>query len=368
MNLLRYTYLLRGATKTYLRGHFTAHLQDYKLFDNHVIQASTEPQPWPLHSEYNNVPQEAKLEDYHQSHKTVAYLVIKNDKILHEKYYLGYTKDSKSNSFSMAKSIVAGLLGKAIMDGKIRDLDQRVSDFFPQYAHGLGQYLSVGDLASMASGMDWIEEYYSPLCVMAEAYMTKNLEKLILDRRIIQEPGQTFRYLSGSTQLLGMVLRKATGKTLSAYLSESFWQPLGAEHDALWQLDRSGGVEKAFGCMASNARDFARFAKLYKNGGKWEGKSLLPKDFVELSIRPRFTQSPQYGYGWWLAKYRGKSVYGMQGHLGQYGIVVPEDDLIVMRLGKLKARKGKVIDDICAYLDGAYGILAKLDASSASNA
>src|SRR5690606_26971653 len=159
---------------------------------------------------------------------------IKNDSIWHEAYYDGFDKNSKSNSFSMAKSFISGLLGKAIMDGHIQSLDQPLGDFFPKYQDAK---TTVGDLSSMASGLDWDEAYYSPFSITTKAYFYDDLVEMMLELDIVEEPGAKYEYLSGSTQLLAMVIEKASGKRTADYFQESFWQPLGAENDALWQVD-----------------------------------------------------------------------------------------------------------------------------------
>jgi len=287
-------------------------------------------------------------------------VIIKNDSIWFENYYDGFSKGSKTNSFSMAKSITTSLLGKAIMDGYIKSLDQPISDFYPEYAYAK---TTVGDLASMASGLDWVEHYTSPFSVTARANYDNDLAETILNQKVVKTPGVAFEYLSGSTQLLGMIIKKATKKSLAKYLSESFWKPLGAEHDALWQLDDAENrLAKAFCCIASNAKDFARFGKLYKDHGKWNGKQLLDSAFVAKSIKPRFPESPQYGYGWWLKQQRGKNFFMMRGHLGQYVIVEPNDNVIIVRLGHRKspdAGVGLYTDDISVYIDEAYKMLGK---------
>jgi predicted ribosomally synthesized peptide with SipW-like signal peptide len=359
----KYNYLLIGVSTIYLSGHTTAFLNDYEHFSNNSVMASTQPQLWPFHKYYNKYSISRTLEDYHEDRKTVAYLVIKNDSILYEKYYDGYGIDSKSNSFSVVKSIVSALMGIAIKEGAIKGLDQKVVDFIPNLKGPYADQLTVGDLSSMASGQKWNEDYYNPFSVTSASYFVKDLNALILEQPISKKPGEAFRYKSGTTQLLGMVIKKATGKTLSAYLTEKLWQPMGAEHIALWQLDsRDNGMEKAYCCLATNARDFARFGKLYKNHGRWNGTQLLDSTFVALSVQPRFEESPEYGYGWWLDDYQGKKVFMMRGHLGQYVLVVPEEDLIVVRLGHLndkeKASKGKSLGgepftkDIYVYLEG----------------
>ncbi|MCC4212123.1 serine hydrolase domain-containing protein [Leeuwenhoekiella parthenopeia] len=327
-----YDYLLKAVRTIYLTGHTTAYLEDYKKFDNTTIAHGT-PQAWPEAANYNTHEPSEKLKQIHKQYSSVAFLVIKNDSIVFENYYDGFGQTSKSNSFSMAKSYVSALLGKAIMQGHIKSLEQPVGDFIPEYATGTAALMTVGDLASMASGLNWDESYYSPFSVTTRAYFDDNLDPVMRNLGMKGEPGQGFTYLSGNTQLLAMVLEKATGKKLADYLSESLWKPIGAQEDALWQLDsEDGGLVKAYCCIASNARDFARLGKLYKDFGKWNGRQLLDSAFVAESIQPRFEGEP-YGYGFWLMDYKGKDVFMMRGHLGQYVMVLPEDDLIVVRLG-----------------------------------
>ena len=319
-----------------------------------------ESKSWPLHKNYNKIPATEKLLELHKAQGTVAYMIIKNDSILFESYYDGYEENSKSNSFSMAKSYVSGMLGKAIMDGHIKSIDQPVSDFFPQYKGGLAAKVTVGDLASMASGSSWEESYYSPFTITTRAYYGKELEKTILGLTTVDVPGKSFKYASGDTQLLAMILEKATGKKMYNYLSESFWIPLESENEALWQIDsEANDMVKAYCCIATNAKDFARFGKLYKDHGKWNGKQVLDSTFVAKSIKPRFVESPHYGYGWWLRKTEDKSFFMMEGHLGQCVIVEPEDNIIIVRLGNAKASFGNdpYNGDINTYIEEAYKML-----------
>lgn len=254
------------------------------------------------------------------------------------------------------------MLGKAIKDGYIKDLNQPVGDFFPEFKKGLQAKLTVGDLASMASGLDWDEDYFNPFSQTARAYFGDDIRKEALGLKVIEEPGTAFKYLSGNTILLGMVIEKATGKPLTSYLSESFWKPLGMAEDALWQLDsEESGMEKAYCCIASNARDFAKFGKLFKDQGRWNGKQLLSPEFVETATNARFESAPEYGYGFWLSDYKGKEIFCMRGILGQYVIVIPEDDLIIVRLGHnlIRREEGeKHAKDFYIYIDETYKMLA----------
>ena len=330
-------YLIPGLAKIYGTGHTTAFLEDYELFENATVKASNEPIDWEKHKNYNQIPLSEEIKEAHQTYKSVAYLIIHKDSLLHESYYDGYSSKSKSNSFSMSKSFVSAMLGKAIDQGYITNINQKVSDFYPQYNASYGADLTVGDLSSMSSGLDWKEEYYLPINITTESYFTDDLEELILSREIISQPGKKFIYLSGNTQLLGMVVKKAVGKPLSEYFSESFWQPMNAMEDALWQVDgKKNELEKAYCCFATNAKDFARMGKLYKDYGKWNGEQLLDSTFIAMSTKPRFDESPEYGYGWWLTEYKGEKGFAMRGHLGQYVIVFPTSDLIIVRLGHLK--------------------------------
>ena len=354
-------YLLRAVRTIYLKGYVTAFLEDYKEFPNRTIRKGAA-QPWAIAKDYNSIAETATLYKTHQELKTVAFVIIKNDSVWHESYFDGFDKNSKTNSFSMAKSMVCAALGKAIMDHKIKNLDQKVIDFFPNLKGKYAKEVTVGDLASMSSGLNWDEKYYSPFSIVTRAYFDDDLKKIILGLEINEKPGQKFKYLSGATQLLAMCIEKATGVFLSDYIAKNFWQPMGAEHDALWQLDDPDGIEKAYCCVASNARDFARFGKLFKQNGKWNGKQLLDEAFIKKSITPRFKDAPEYGYGWWLHEINGKKLYYMRGHLGQFVIVIPEDDLIIVRLGHLKGKQTKTdphSNDLYTYVNETYAMLAK---------
>ena len=329
--LTDYDYIIKGVRVVYLTGHTTAYIDDHPSFENERIPASSNPQPWAVHEDYNKVEPTQKLSETNNKFGTVAFLVIKNDSIWYEDYAENYGKESQTNSFSMAKSITSALLGKAIKDGFITDLDQPVGDFYPQYA---GSGVTVGDLSSMASGLDLDESYTSPFSVTARSYYDDNLAATILNQEVIETPGKSYKYLSGSTQLLGMVIKKATGKTLSTYVTDSFWEPMGFENEALWQLDDSENrLEKSYCCIASNARDFARFGKLYSNLGTWKSVSIIDSSFVATSTQQRFKESPEYGYGFWLSDHLNKKIFVMRGILGQYVISIPEDNLIIVRLG-----------------------------------
>ena len=355
-------YLLKGVRTIYLTGNNTAFISDYEYFENREIKNSV-PQPWLLHEKYNSVTQSENLKKLNEERKTKSFLVIKNDSIVFEKYFDDHKSSSLSNSFSVAKSIVTSMMFKAIMEGKIKGLDQPLSDYFEEYKEGLASELTVGDLASMSSGMKWKEKYYSVINITSESYFSDDLRSVILGQEIVDKPGQRFRYSSGDTQLLAMVIEKATGTTLTNYLSEKFWKPMGAENSALWQIDsKKSGMEKAYCCIASTARDFARFGKLYINKGKWNDEIILDPSYIDLSINPVFEDSPYYGYGWWLYNYEGKKVFTMNGHRGQFVISFPDENIIIVRQGDYNDKgDDSGSSDLFQYIAEGYKIATSIE-------
>ena len=333
-------YLSELASTVYKIQRTKADITDYKYFENIEISKSNNPKPWPIHKNYNIKPETQNLKKIHTELGTVAYLIIKNDSIWHEKYYKGYNQNSYSNSFSMAKSIVSATMGKAIGDGYFESLDDKVGVYVEGYSEGYAADLTIGDLSSMSSGLDWDESYSDIFGVTAKSYITSQLNDFIKSRSIIEEPGKSFKYYSASTQLLAMTIEKATQKKISTLVQEWFVEPLGFENNALWQIDGNTNKSiKAYCCFNSNARDFARFGKLYKDFGKWNGIRILDSSFVAKSINPRFEKSPEYGYGFWLGKINENNFFAMRGILGQYVIVVPNKNIIVVRLGEKNLEK-----------------------------
>ena len=339
-----------------------ADIDDRDIFHQREIDAPRKAQPWPLAPNYNQVSLPQELAQLHQDIGSVAFLLIHNDSILYEQYWDGYSDASLSNSFSMAKSIVSMLVGMAIKEGHIKSVEQPVGDFLPEFREGDKANIKIKHLLWMSSGLNWDESYSSPLSVTTEAYYGTDLKKIIDRLEAVEEPGKKFSYKSGDTQVLGMVLQAATGKSLSELTEEKLWKPLGAEHDAEWSLDRPGGMEKAYCCFYSNARDFARLGKLYLHNGVWNGDTIVPPAYVQASLTPSglIDERDQekvdfYGYQWWLLpEYKGQNVFYARGILGQYIIVIPEKNIVMVRLGKERAeRVGKHPGEVFAMIDAA---------------
>lgn len=338
-----------------------ASIDDYKFFENNKVHKSQKPIRWAKHKQYNKLETTKQLEAIHNEYKSTAFLIIINDSIIHEKYFLGYDESSMTNSFSMSKSIISFLLFKSIETNTIESLDEKLIKYYPEFEFRGGKDVTVGDLASMSSGLKWEENYKDLLGITARAYVTKDLKKLMLKSSFIDLPGKKFNYQSGSTQLLAMVIEKANNKKINDLVSEWLWDPIGAEEDALWMIDSKENNEtKAYCCLNSNARDFSKVGKLYKNMGLINGKQVIDSSNVIKSISPRFENNPIYGYGFWLGEYENHKFFSLRGHQGQYVIVFPRIDLIITRLGRSKA-KGQSLNgfpkDFEKYISESFKIL-----------
>lgn len=343
--------------------HNLSNIDDNTIFENRAISNGKDTNDWSLGKDYNK----AKTPDFLSAELTklesIAYLIIKDDSIRYEQYWDGYGPDKLSGSFSMAKTFVSILAGIALDEGKIKSLDQSVSDFIQEFKEGENAKVTIRHLLTMSSGLNWDESYINPFSKTTKAYYGTDLYPLIATLKVVEEPGETFKYLSGNTQVLAFVLEKATGKKLSDYASEKLWKPMGASYAAEWNLDKKGGAEKAYCCFYSNARDFARFGKLYLNKGKWGEQQLVSEKYVEESIQPANLlyddgrKNDCYGYSWWLLpNYKGHDIFYARGILGQYIVVIPDKKMIVVRLGKKRAAKdpdNKHIPDVYTFIDGA---------------
>jgi CubicO group peptidase (beta-lactamase class C family) len=350
-------------SNTYIRralAHGNVNIDDYKIFENRTIENSN-PIPWKEAENYNQKSIPTHYLPIIKNLGTVAYLVVKDTAIVFEQYWGGYNDSSFSNSFSVAKSIVSLLVGCAIDDGFIKSVDQPVGDFLPEFKIGDNQQLTIKHLLTMSSGLNWNESYQSLFSTTTESYYGQDLKTMVLNLKVVEKPGVQFKYLSCNTQLLSLIIEKATGKTLSEYASERLWKPLGAEHKALWCLDKENGVEKAYCCFNSNARDFARFGQLALNNGSFNGKQIVSKKYITEATSPANwlldedgkTPLQNYGYQWWIMKHHGHKVIYARGILGQYIFIIPEKNMVVVRLGHKRCplRSGGLPADVYIWLN-----------------
>ncbi|MDE4454404.1 serine hydrolase domain-containing protein [Psychrobacter sp. DAB_AL62B] len=337
-------YIFRGLQLTYLKGENTANIDDYVDFDNRTIRAK-DPITWDKSSNFEQVKLTPTLQNALDTDETVAFAIIKDGKLLYENYWQGYSADSHTNSFSMAKTVTTMLYLKAVEDGYISSIDEPITKWLPEYADNqYAQGCTLSHLSAMTSGYDWTEDYYFPINPTAESYYGHDLVKQMVNRDFVEECGDQFKYSSGDTQMLGIALSRALephGYTISSYLEEKFWQPLGMEGDAYWSLDGSESIEKVYCCLNASALDFAKFGQLLLNGGEWQGKQLLSKEHVDFIITPNVEafaegQAQVYGHSVWTDMESPIPFYAMLGHLGQRVLVLPEENAIIVRLGKQK--------------------------------
>jgi CubicO group peptidase (beta-lactamase class C family) len=316
-----------------------ASIDDYKFFDNVEIQKSSSTFEWPKHNLYNQIGSSKTLDSVHKKNETVAFLIIKNDSIIKEDYFLGYDENSMTNSFSMSKSIISFLFLKSVEQGTIPSLNSKLTDYFPAFNESNGGNVTLSDLSTMSSGLVWEENYKDLMGITAQAYVTKDLNKLMMGSKFSGMSGDKFKYLSGNTQLLAMAIEKANNSTIPELTYKWLWDPMGAKNDALWMIDsKEKNMTKAYCCLSSNAKDFAKVGLVYKNFGKINKQKIIDSSFVSMSIKPRFNSNPIYGYGLWVGKQNNIDFFSLRGHQGQYVIVIPKEDVIIVRLGKRKSR------------------------------
>ncbi|PWE01399.1 serine hydrolase domain-containing protein [Marinilabilia rubra] len=319
--------------------YMNPNIDDYKIFDNREVKTG-EPIPWPTAEKYGHLKLNQTTIDSLEKYNSVAFLVIQHDSILYEGYWDGYTETTISNSFSMSKSVVSLLIGCAIEEGLIKSLDEKAKKYLPWLNGPYSGDLTIRHLLTMSSASSWDESYSSPFSITTRAYYGRSLSSTIKEVKIVQHPGIVWNYRSGDTQLLERILNKATGLTLSEYASQKLWQPMGAEEPALWSLDRRKGIEKAYCCFNSNARDFARIGNLILNNGSFAGKKILSEDYINKMITPAKYLTNEnaemvdyYGLHWWIMNYKDQEIPYARGILGQYIFVVPQHDAVIVRLG-----------------------------------
>jgi CubicO group peptidase (beta-lactamase class C family) len=356
--LLLPTYLQRAVL------YLHANIDDYEIFENRTVAAS-KPQPWPFSEQYNQYQLGEAYEDTLKSYETTAFLIIKDSAISFEHYYEGYDAQSIFNSFSAAKSIISLLVGIAIFDTDIESVFQPVSDFIPSFSEGDKANITIRDLLTMSSGLKWNESYANPFSVTTEAYYGSDLKGLVNSVASEELSGQRFEYKSIDTQILAEVLEIATGQSVSDYAANRLWRKVGAENDALWSLDKAGGMEKAFCCFNSTARDFARIGQLVLNNGQWnDGVQVVHPDYILMATTAAAysgenSMMDYYGYQWWILNYKGKMIPYARGILGQYIFVLKDKNAVAVRLGK--SRSNVLINnhpsDVYTYVDAAYELL-----------
>lgn len=370
--------------------HWYPDVSDTYLFPTHTVNKSDTCWDWPRSAKYNTHIMNTDENGYLEKFGTVSFLVIQNDSVLYEEYRDGWTPETLSNIFSATKSIVGLLVGIALDEGYIGSLDDKVSKYLPEFKEGRKDSITIRNLLTMSSGLDWDEAYTALFSKTTQAYYGDNIRELVMNIDAAEEPGKRFSYKSGDTQILAFLVEaalcrtlrdtsytkwhmdvhsnvKILGPTISDYAQEKLWKPMLACQDALWNLDKEEGDEKSYCCFNTTARDVARFGRLILHQGNWNGQQLVSEEYMKEATSPAGYLENQFGdgqldyYGFqiWIMNYKGMKFPCMRGLGGQYIFAIPEKNAIVVRLGHKKNdipdRQNTV--DMTDYLDMAFRII-----------
>ena len=220
---------------------------------------------------------------------TTGLLVIHKDTIIFEKYYNGLTPETTHISWSMAKSFISGMIGIAIRDGLIESIQDPITKYLPQLKESGYNEVKIKDILQMSSGVGFNEDYAdfnSDINRFGRYFaLGQSFEDFAMTLKNARPPGTYNHYVSIDTQVLGMLLKKTTGKTITQYMKEKIWDPMGMEHDAEWIID-GDGMEMALGGLNATLRDYAKFGLLYLKEGDWFGQEIVPKDWIQQSVTP----------------------------------------------------------------------------------
>jgi CubicO group peptidase (beta-lactamase class C family) len=335
-------YLYKGIANTYLVGEKAPTIYDLDVFYYSTLKASNNKEAWKIDDHYNKQSISDLDRSFLEEMETKAFLVFKGDTMIYEEYWDDHDNETVSNSFSMAKSVVSMLVGIAIEEGKIGSMDDHVSQYLDEFKSDKKAKITLRHLLTMSSGLDWTESGKNPISDNAESYYGWDLYGQVMRQKVIEEPGKKFNYLSGNTQILAFILQKVTGKSVGEYAQEKIWSKIGAEDEAHWSLDKENGDEKAFCCLYATGRDFGKIGKLLLNGGKCGEEQIVPIDYFNemVSMADLGTEegvnNQRYGLHLWLYNGLANPVYYCRGFLGQYIIAIPEEDLIIVRVGTNK--------------------------------
>lgn len=327
---------------------------DYKLFAYHRVENAapahfiSTPVSLPSTVEYRDGDsiKRVELDSLLRNTGTHAFIIVRDDKLLYEAYFNGYRRDSLCISRSMAKSFTSALVGIAIGEGFIKSVNDPIVNYLPELEGRGFDPITIRHLLTMQSGiryritpLPWDED--------AIAYFYPDLRQLLLDDMAIAEPpGKAFHYTDYNTLLLGLILARTTHRSPSAYLAEKIWKPLGMEYPAIWSIDgMADGFELMHAALNARAIDFAKFGRLYLNGGNWNGRQLVPAQWVYDSTKrapnqptpwETYIEWPELGgyykYQWWGLS-RGSNDYSFLawGRYGQFIFVSPRTRLVIVR-------------------------------------
>jgi CubicO group peptidase (beta-lactamase class C family) len=271
---------------------------------------------------------------YMQSQRSAALIILHNGKIRLERYGLDFNAGGRWTSFSVAKSMTSTLVGAAVRDGYIRSMDDKVSDYIPEMKGSAYDDVSLRQLLTMTSGIEWNEDYDDPNSDVARFNNHQpepEMDALVSYLRRLPRAapaGTRWHYSTGETNLVGALVMRATGKPLAQYLSEKIWQPAGMEQKATWILSRTG-QEISGCCIQAAARDYARFGQFILDGARVNGRSIVPEGWLDEATTTRTgigEAGRGYGYQWWTYD---DGSFAARGIFGQGIFIDPQRRLVI---------------------------------------
>ncbi|MCZ4224294.1 serine hydrolase domain-containing protein [Pedobacter rhodius] len=291
--------------------------------------------------------QSVPFTQYFKQGRLNAFIVIRNDSVLYEKYSSGYTDSTLTTIFSGAKSMVSIMLGKALADGKIKSLNDKVTRYVPELkANAAFRNVTIKNLLDMKSGLEFqdalggiIQAFFSD---EAKYYYTHDMKAELMKVKLVNKPGTVWKYKSIDPILLGWVLEKASGKTVAQYFEDSIWRKVGAAHDASFGLDHSDGLANTSSRFQVTAIDLAKIGRLYLNKGNFNGNQLVPENWVEQSVNigsekpasAKGWQKSAHHYLWWIPQEGENGDYAAEGMLGQRLYVDPKTNTIIVQFAE----------------------------------
>ena len=299
------------------------------LFPGNLVRRGSRVHPLPLGTQLD-VPG-TDVDAFMAAQNAAGLIVLQDGKVRLERYARGYSNAGRWTSFSVAKSFTSVLVGAAIKDGYIKSTDEPVTQYIPELAGSGYDGVTIHQLLTMTSGVKWNEDYTDPRSDVARMFLEPvpvgEDPTVHYMRKLPREsaPGSKWVYKTGETNLIGVLVMRATGKPLATYLSEKLWKPYGMERDAFWMVDPSGH-EVSGCCLSVSLRDYARLGQFVLEGGK----GIVPADWIARSTRAQADIGvPGYGYGyqWWTYP---NGRYGAQGIFGQTIRVDPKTRTVIV--------------------------------------
>lgn len=285
--------------------------------------------------------------DYIAERNSTGLLVMYQDEIVLEQYWQGYDETSPFNAMSMSKSVVGLLIGQAIAEGAIASLDEPAANYLPEWQGDNRTQITLRDLLYMQSGLRNERSTTSPTSDLVHLYIGSDIEKTALSIPSERPSGEVFDYNNVNTQVLAIVLQRATGTNYADYLATRLWQPIGAQSGSVW-LDRPNGFPKTFCCLFATLRDWARIGQLLLNQGQWDGQSVIPADWLTTMLTPSPLESTFGKHIWVQARtadhpsiettatmpYLDPLGFHLDGRGLQRVFVLPTYELVIVRMGE----------------------------------